>query len=217
MRRIGAGDVRNRIRVVEHERIGPCRSTQEGVPWPRHRAQIAPAGNHPCGWRSTAVPPGDVSPSARSGRPGSGAHVLVADVRLRAPGSSAAGLPIRWCGRRLRRLGVTGHYHQVPMAVIEIFRTIPGPKQTWRRLTVVIDDPTVCEFPALDSRRSTLMSEGTECALVALVTTVSASRSTSSPIGPLRFSSAPVREVLQRISIGWTSRNAPTGTIFLAV
>ena len=30
-------------------------------------------------------------------------------------------------------------YDQVPMAVIEIFRTIPGPKQSWRPLTVDID------------------------------------------------------------------------------
>ena len=33
------------------------------------------------------------------------------------------------------------------MAVIEIFRTIPGPKQTWRRLTVVIDDAHRVRIP----------------------------------------------------------------------
>ena len=38
-------------------------------------------------------------------------------------------------------------YHQDLMAVIEIFRTIPGPKQSWRPLTVVIDDSHRVRIP----------------------------------------------------------------------
>ena len=38
-------------------------------------------------------------------------------------------------------------YDDVPMAVIEIFRTIPGPKQNWRRLSVVIDDSHRVNIP----------------------------------------------------------------------
>ena len=91
-------------RVVEHERIGPCRSTQEEVPWPSIEPNFL-AGNHSCG--------GDLNESS--------------GTRL-----SAAGSPW-WCGLTSSTARVTGHSHQVPMAVIEIFRTIFRSKQNWRR------------------------------------------------------------------------------------
>ena len=96
--------------------------------------------------------------------------------------------------------GIRGHgfdgsepqpYDQVPMAVIEIFRTIPGPKQSWRPLTVVIDDSHRVRIPGagfetvdVDVGTHRMSVTGAEYASQGIEVDVVADRPTQVLVGP---------------------------------